>query len=108
MNCSSIKIDNLSKESLIRQIRSDFQVIVNDGACRQCLSAIYSVAKTDKDWLAFNLDSGFSPKQFAKDLNTIKTQYPMLNYVANCVNSYRADEQVYKDIIDYIKLCEKN
>lgn len=108
MNCSSIKFDNLSKDSLIRQIRSDFQVIVNDGACRQCLSAIYSVAKTDKDWLAFNLDSGFSPKQFAKDLNTIKTQYPMLNYVANCVNSYRADEQVYKDIIDYIKLCEKN
>lgn len=108
MNCSSIKFDNLSKDSLIRQIRSDFQVIVNDGACRQCLSAIYSVAKTDKDWLAFNLDSGFSPKQFAKDLNTIKTQYPMLNYVANCVNSYRADKQVYKDIIDYIKLCEKN
>lgn len=108
MNCQSIKFDNLSKDSLVRQTRSDFQIIVNGSACRECLSAIYSVAKADKDWLAFNLDSGFSPKQFAKNLNTIKTKYPMLNYIANSVNSYRADKQVYKDVIDYIKLCEKN
>jgi hypothetical protein len=108
MNCQSIKFDKLSKNSLLRKTRSDFQIIVNGLACRECLSAIYSVARIDKDWLSFNLDSGFSIKQFAKNLNTIKTQYPMLNYVANSVNSYRADKQVYKDIIDYIKLCEKN
>ena len=108
MNCQSIKFDNLSKDSLVRQTRSDFQIIVNDRACRECLSAIYSVAKADKDWLAFNLDSGFSPKQFTKDLDTIKTKYPMLSYIANSVNSYRADKQVYQDVIDYIKLCEKN
>jgi hypothetical protein len=108
MNSTRIKFDKLPKDNLIRKIRSDFQIIINDGASPQCSSAIAFISKFDKDWLKFNLDNGFSAKQFAKDIDTIREKYSFLDYVSNSVNSYRADEKLFKDIIDYILLCDKN
>jgi hypothetical protein len=108
MNATRIKFDKLPKDNLIRKIRSDFQIIINDGACPQCSSAIAFISKFDKDWLKFNLDNGFSAKQFAKDIDAIREKYSFLDYVSNSVNSYRADEKLFKDIIDYILLCDKN
>ena len=46
-----------------------------------------SVKQSYKDWLQFNLDSGFTAKQFHKDINAIKTKYPMLKYAGKSVNT---------------------
>lgn len=108
MNSTRIKFDKLPKDNLIRKIRGNFQVAVNDGACPQCSSAIAFISKFDKDWLKFNLDNGFSAKQFAKDIDAIREKYSFLDYISNSVNSYRADKKLFKDIIDYILLCDKN
>jgi len=108
MNSTRIKFDKLPKDNLIRKIRDNFQIVINEGACPQCSSAIAFISKFDKDWLKFNLDNGFSAKQFAKDIDTIREKYSFLDYVSNSVNSYRADEKLFKDIIDYILLCDKN
>jgi hypothetical protein len=108
MNSTRIKFDKLPKDNLVRKIRDNFQIVINEGACPQCNSAIAFISKFDKDWLKFNLDNGFSAKQFAKDIDTIREKYSFLDYVSNSVNSYRADEKLFKDIIDYILLCDKN
>jgi len=108
MNSTRIKFDKLPKDNLIRKIRDNFQIVINEGACPQCSSAIAFISKFDKDWLKFNLDNGFSAKQFAKDIDTIREKYSFLDYVSNSVNSYRAEEKLFKDIIDYILLCDKN
>jgi hypothetical protein len=64
--------------------------------------------KSDKDWLEFNLDSGFTAKQFKKNIDTINKKYPMLEYASYSVNSYgRNDQKVYEDILNYIKVCDK-
>jgi len=108
MNSTRIKFDKLPKDNLIRKIRDNFQIVINEGSCPQCSSAIAFISKFDKDWLKFNLDNGFSAKQFAKDIDTIREKYSFLDYVSNSVNSYRAEEKLFKDIIDYILLCDKN
>jgi hypothetical protein len=66
------------------------------------------LSSNHKDWLQFNLDSGFTAKQFHKDINAIKTKYPMLKYACKSVNAYGSnDKETNEDIINYIKDCDR-
>jgi len=63
--------------------------------------------KNESEWLEFNLDNGFSAKQFKQDIDTIKSSYPMLVHVADSVRYSNVDQQIFDDIINYIKLCDR-
>lgn len=108
-NSSSCDSNNdLSEDHLFRSLREDVNVILNRQVCNYCESFIVMLMKSDKDWLEFNLDSGFTAKQFKKNIDTINKKYPMLEYASYSVNSYgKNDQKVYEDMLNYIKVCDK-
>ena len=95
---------NLGKNHLFSKLKDDINSIVNNDINNHCKIFVnYLATNGEKDWLEFNLDSGFSPKQFKQDIDSINDSYPMLKYVSNSVNSYGQDQKkIFQDILDYI------
>ena len=93
---------------IISKVHTDIKRIVFDNSCNICTRFVNYLSSNHKDWLQFNLDSGFTAKQFHKDINSIKTKYPMLKYACKSVNAYGSnDKEINEDIINYIKDCDR-
>jgi hypothetical protein len=107
-NNKQLDLSKLSQNHLLRQSKENFNTIVNEDYCSTCCAYIsFLKDKGESEWLEFNLDNGFSAKQFKQDIDTIKSSYPMLVHVADSVRYSNVDQQIFDDIINYINLCDK-
>lgn len=100
-------LDKLSKDNPIVSNKTNYEVTILGRTCSECCFCINYLAKKDKDWLEFNLDSGFDVEQFASEILSIAKQYPLLKVMYNSVCSYRTEQETFDDWIDYILLCDK-
>jgi len=107
-NNKQLDLSKLSQNHLLRQSKENFNTIVNEDYCATCCAYIsFLKDKGESEWLEFHLDNGFSAKQFKQDIDTIKSSYPMLVHVADSVRYSNVDQQIFDDIINYIKLCDR-
>jgi len=107
-NNKQLDLSKLPQNHLFRQSKENFGVIVNEDYCATCCAYIYFLKdQGENDWLQFNLDNGFSAKQFKQDIDTIKSSYPMLVHIADSVRYSNVGKQIFDDIINYITLCDK-
>lgn len=107
-NNKQLDLSKLSQNHLLRQSKENFNIIVNEDYCPTCCAYIsFLKDQGESEWLEFNLDNGFSAKQFKQDIDTIKSSYPMLVHVADSVRYSHVEQQVFDDIINYINLCDK-
>jgi hypothetical protein len=108
-NSLSIGLEkHFDNNHIISKVHTDIKRIVFDSSCKICTRFVNYLSSNHKDWLQFNLDSGFTAKQFHKDINAIKTKYPMLKYACKSVNAYGSnDKETNEDIINYIKDCDR-
>ena len=107
-NNKKLDLSKLPQNNLLRQSKENFSIIVNEDYCSTCCSYIsFLKDQGDNEWLQFNLDNGFSAKQFKQDIDTIKSSYPMLVHVADSVRYSNVDKQIFDDIINYVNLCDK-
>jgi len=100
-------LDKLSKDNPIVSNKTNYEVTILGKTCFECCFCINYLAKKHKDWLEFNLDSGFDVEQFASEILSITKQYPLLKVMYNSVSSYRTEQETFDDWIDYILLCDK-
>ena len=107
-NNKQLDLSKLPQNHLFRQSKENFSVVVNEDYCPTCCAYIsFLKDKGESEWLEFNLDNGFSAKQFKQDIDAIKSSYPMLVHVADSVRYSNVDQQIFNDIINYIQLCDK-
>ena len=108
-NSLSLRLtEHFDNNHILCHVYDDVKSIVHNQASRVCVQLVNYLSSKHKDWLQFNLDSGFTAKQFYKDINSIKTKYPMLKYACKSVNSYGSnDKEINEDIINYIKDCDR-
>jgi len=107
-NNKQLDLSKLPQNHLLRQSKENFNIIVNEDYCATCCAYIsFLKDQGENDWLQFNLDNGFSAKQFKQDIDTIKSSYPMLVHVADSVRYCDVKKQIFEDIINYINLCDK-
>jgi len=107
-NNKQLDLSKLPQNHLLRQSKENFNIIVNEDYCPTCCAYIsFLKDQGESEWLEFNLDNGFSAKQFKQDIDAIKSSYPMLVHVADSVRYSNVDQQIFDDIINYIKLCDR-
>ncbi len=108
-NCNSLRLtEHFDNNHILCHMDDDMKSIMYDNASSVCVNLVNYLSSKHKDWLQFNLDSGFTAKQFYKDINSIKAKYPMLKYACTSVNTYGSnDKETNQDIINYIKDCDK-
>jgi len=100
-------LDKLSEDNPIVSNKTNYEVTVLGRTCSECSFCINYLAKKDKDWLEFNLDSGFDVEQFASEITSITKRYPLLKTMSRSVSSYMREQETFDDWIDYILLCDK-
>ena len=107
-NSKLLSWDSLGKDHFLNKFR-DKLLSFEDERILEVHSAIIFLNKSEKDWVEFNLDNGFSTKQFAKDLSSIKKKYPLLSYLGNSVSHReKHNNDLFQEIKEYILLCDKN
>jgi hypothetical protein len=108
-NSASLRLtEHFDNNHILCHVHDDIKSIVHNNASSVCVKLVNYLSSNHKDWLQFNLDSGFTAKQFYKDINSIKTKYPMLKYACKSVNTYGSnDKETNEDIINYIKDCDR-
>jgi hypothetical protein len=108
-NSASLRLtEHFDNNHILCHVHDDIKSIVHNYASSVCVKLVNYLSSNHKDWLQFNLDSGFTAKQFHKDINSIKTKYPMLKYACKSVNAYGSnDKETNEDIINYIKDCDR-
>ena len=107
-NNKQFDLSKLPQNHLFRQSKENFSIVVNEDYCSISSSYIsFLKDQGENDWLQFNLNNGFSAKQFKQDIDTIKSSYPMLVHIADSVRYSKIEKQIFDDIINYINLCDK-
>ena len=100
-------IDNLSfpKGSKLIEVKKHYNMLEDHN--NLVSRYVHALLKKDKDWVESNLKPVFNCEEFFQDLNDIKSSYPMLVHFATHFSSWRGlDENVKKDIENYISLCD--
>jgi hypothetical protein len=96
---------NFPKNHKITEVKYLWNTVTKTGG--DLMRYVYFVRSEDSDWLEKTLEAQVNFEELSDKLNDIKASYPMLVHFARHFSSWRdMDENLQKDIDEYISLCD--